>query len=155
MIMHAISLREINSNDLSLLLEIELDAANQVHTTHNQPTKEELLSYLNSIQDFYSDGQVRFVIEVDGVGVGFVDLSDASIDFTSVATGIIVKEEWRKQGIGLKAIDLLTIEAKRLKIKRMLAFILPENIPSILVFKQAGFVFKEQVGDFNLYVKVV
>jgi RimJ/RimL family protein N-acetyltransferase len=155
MIMHSITLREINSKDLSLLLEIELDAANQVHTTHNQPTEEELISYLNSIQDFYSDGQVRFVIDVDGVGVGFVDLSDASIDFTSVATGIIVKEEWRKQGIGLKAMDLLSIEAKRLKIKRMLAFILPENIPSIHLFHQAGFIFKELVGDFNLYVKVV
>jgi RimJ/RimL family protein N-acetyltransferase len=155
MIMHTISLREINIHDLNLLVEIELDAANQIHTTHNQPNEEELVIYLNSIQGFYLDGQIRFVIDVDGVGVGFVDFSDASIDFNSAATGIIVKKEFRKKGIGLKALDLLSIEAKRLNIKRMLAFILPENIPSIHLFSRAGFVFEEFAGEFNLYVKVV
>ena len=108
----SIKLRVINSDDWDLLLRIEQSSDSRNYTTLEMPSEAELRDYLESTHDFFTHSQIRFVIESNGVGVGFLDFSDASIDFRFASIGIYVLLEYRKRHLALDAIGMSLTLAK-------------------------------------------
>ena len=102
----SIKLRIIQPSDWELLLRIEHSSESRNYTTLEMPSELELKDYLHSTHNFFMHGQIRFVIESNGVGVGFLDFSDASIDFKFASIGIYVLPEFRKRYVALNAIGL-------------------------------------------------
>jgi RimJ/RimL family protein N-acetyltransferase len=147
----SINLRVINSDDWDLLLRIEHSPDSRNYTTLEVPSEAELRDYLNSTHDFFTHSQIRFVIESDGVGVGFLDFSDASIDFRFASVGIYVLPEYRERHVALDAIGMSLTLAKNYGIEKLLAFVEPQNMASINLFLQAGFRYSESINAYQVY----
>jgi RimJ/RimL family protein N-acetyltransferase len=147
----SINLRVINSDDWDLLLRIEHSPDSRNYTTLQIPSEEELKDYLHSTHDFFTHSQIRFVIESDGVGVGFLDFSDASIDFKFASIGIYVLPEYRKRHVALNAIGLSLSHAKTYGIEKILAFVEPLNMASIKLFLRADFCYSETINTYQVY----
>jgi RimJ/RimL family protein N-acetyltransferase len=111
----------------------------------------ELKDYLHSTHDFFTHSQIRFVIESNGVGVGFLDFSDASIDFRFASIGIYILPEFRKRYIALDAISQSLSHAKTYGIEKLLAFVKPLNMASINLFVKAGFHYSESINTYQVY----
>ena len=148
-------LRPLQPGDLELLLLIEQNPENQRYTTQEQPSENELREFLYSNHDYFIHRQFRFVIDVDGAGVGFIDLSGASDDFKCANTGILILPEWRQKGIALEAMQLLVYQARSLKIEQLSAYIKPENTASIKLYEQAGFSIRERLDDYLLFSFII
>ncbi len=146
-----ISLRTLILSDLPLLRKIELDPDNKQYSTLEQPSEKDLLDFLNSEHNYYLNKQIRYVILVDGIGVGFVDLSDATLDYKTASTGIIILPEWRRKRIALKALQLLIEKSRKLNINKLEALILFDNKSSIQLYSKAGFQLEEIKDEFYLY----
>ena len=147
----SINLRVINSDDWDLLLRIEHSPDSRNYTTLEMPSELELRDYLESTHDFFTHSQIRFVIESNGVGVGFLDFSDASIDFRFASIGIYILPEFRKRHVALNAIGLSLSHAKTYGIEKILAFVEPLNKASINLFLQAGFRYSESINAYQVY----
>ena len=147
----SINLRVINSDDWDLLLRIEHSPDSRNYTTLQIPSEEELKDYLHTTHDFFTQSQIRFVIESNGVGVGFLDFSDASIDFRFASIGIYVLPEYRKRHVALDAIDMSLTLAKNYGIEKLLAFVETLNKASINLFLQAGFRYSESINAYQVY----
>ena len=147
----SIKLRVINSDDWDLLLRIEQSSDSRNYTTLEMPSEEELRDYLESTHDFFTQSQIRFVIESNGVGVGFLDFSDASIDFRFASIGIYVLPEYRKRHVALDAIGMSLTLAKNYGIEKLLAFVEPQNMASVNLFLQAGFRYSESIHAYHVY----
>jgi len=147
----SINLRVINSDDWDLLLRIEHSPDSRNYTTLEVPSEAELRDYLNSTHDFFTHSQIRFVIESDGVGVGFLDFSDASIDFRFASVGIYVLPEYRERHVALDAIGMSLTLAKNYGIEKLLAFVEPLNMASVNLFLKAGFRYSESINAYQVY----
>ncbi len=144
-------LRPLQPGDLELLLLIEQNPENQRYTTQEHPSESELKDFLHSNHDYFIHRQYRYVIDVDGAGVGFIDLSDASTDFKTANTGILILPDWRHKGIALEAMQMLVDHAATLQIEQLYAYIKPDNLASIKLYEQAGFLLWETLDEFQLY----
>jgi RimJ/RimL family protein N-acetyltransferase len=147
----SINLRIIQPSDWELLLRIEHSPDSRNFTTLEVPSELELKDYLHSSHDFFMQGQIRFVIESNGVGVGFLDFSDASIDFRFASIGIYILPEFRKKYIALDAIGLSLTLAKKYGIEKLLAFVEPLNMASINLFLKADFRYSESINAYQVY----
>jgi RimJ/RimL family protein N-acetyltransferase len=151
MTIQSINLRFINSHDWDLLLRIEHSPDSRNYTTLPVPSELELKDYLHSTHDFFIHGQIRYVIESNGVGLGFLDFSDSSIDFRCASIGIYVLPEYRKRHVALDAIGLSLSLAKKYGIEKLLAFVESLNMASINLFLKAGFRYSESIDAYQVY----
>ena len=147
----SINLRIIQPSDWELLLRIEHSSDSRNYTTLEMPSELELRDYLQSTHDFFTHSQIRFVIESNGVGVGFLDFSDASIDFKFASIGIYVLPEFRKRHLALDSIGLSLSHAKIYGIEKLLAFVEPLNMASTNLFLHAGFRYSETINSYQVY----
>ena len=148
---HSVNLRPIHNDDWDLLVRIERDSDSPKYSTLEMPSEQELLVYLNSNHDFFLHGQMRFVIEYLGKAVGFLDFSDASVDFRIATIGIIILPEFRRMHIASKAIAKSMIQARIYRIEKLIAFVSPENSASENLFIRAGFAFSEIIDTYHVY----
>jgi RimJ/RimL family protein N-acetyltransferase len=146
-----IKLRIIEPDDWDLLLRIEHSPDSRNYTTLQMPSEEELKDFLNSTHDFFIHGQIRYVIESDGEGVGFLDFSDASIDYRFASIGIYILPEFRERHLALDAIFQSLTRAKNYGIEKLLAFVEPVNMASINLFLKAGFRYSESINTYQVY----
>jgi RimJ/RimL family protein N-acetyltransferase len=147
----SINLRIIQPSDWDLLLRIEHSSDSRNYTTLQMPSEEELMDYLHSTHNFFIHGQIRYVIESNGVGVGFLDFSDSSIDFRCASIGIYVLPEYRERHVALDAIGLSLSLAKKYGIEKLLAFVESLNMASINLFLKAGFHYSESINAYQVY----
>ncbi len=147
----SISLRNIQPDDWDLLLRIEHSPDSRNYTTLQMPSEVELKEFLNSTHDFFIHGQIRFVIESNGVGIGFLDFSDASIDYRFASIGIYILPEFRERHLALDAIFQSLTLAKKYGIEKLLAFVEPLNMASINLFLKAGFRYSESINSYQVY----
>jgi RimJ/RimL family protein N-acetyltransferase len=146
---NTLKLRNLESKDLALLVQIETDPENLVYSGLNTPPEiEELVALIQDDEEFSLCGQKRFVIELDRQAVGFADLFDATPDLKSCFVGILVISEMRRQGIAYTALNQLREEAGQLGLKTLLAKCLCENIASIKLFKKAGYKIERSTTEF-------
>ena len=103
-------------------------------------TAEQIEEFLNSDQDIFSDGQIRFMIDFGGISVGCVDLFEYDIVNSRAGVGIFMDEKFRNMGIAREALSLLKfICIKDYFISNLHANILHTNKASIQLFERAGF----------------
>jgi diamine N-acetyltransferase len=103
-------------------------------------TTEQIEEFLNSDQDIFSDGQIRFMIDFGGISVGCVDLFEYDIVNSRAGVGIFMDEKFRNMGIAREALSLLKfICIKDYFISNLHANILHTNKASIQLFERAGF----------------
>lgn len=93
-------------------------------------------------EDIYTAKQLRLIIE-DGnkdLAVGCVDLYEFEPQNLRAGIGIFIDNEQRKQGYGLKALELLiTYASNVLHIHNLYAFVSQDNEASQQLFVKSGF----------------
>ena len=150
-----IALRPLQISDLDFLFEVENNTDNWKYGTENkQYTKEELTNYIaNAKQDIATAGQFRFVIDLENIPIGFIDLFDYTTN--SAGVGVIIAKNYRRRGLAKEALKLLSIYSfETLNLKRLDCNIEKDNLRSIKLFTSCGFKEVRQKEEFKYFVKL-
>lgn len=137
-----IKLRKIEPLDLPFLYQWENDASVWADgSNHNPLSQKDLRDYITSTtSDIYKDGQLRLIIEIDGVTCGCMDLFDFDPRNRRAAIGMYVAPEYRGKGVGRLALEQLESYAFDFLYLRVLyAVIATNNIPCSSLYRSAGY----------------
>lgn len=137
-----IKLRKIEPLDLPFLYQWENDASVWADgSNHNPLSQKDLRDYITSTTgDIYKDGQLRLIIEIDGVTCGCMDLFDFDPRNRRAAIGMYVASEYRGKGVGRLVLEQLESYAFDFLYLRVLyAVIATNNIPCSSLYRSAGY----------------
>ena len=136
-----VKLRQPSIKDLDDLLVWENDILKIDHT--DMPvfyTKDQMVIYLNGNQDPFMNGQVRYMITIDNVSIGYIDLYNFDIVHSRAGVGIFIDKKFRKKGIANKALQtMIEISNKELHLNQLFAEVFQSNKAAISLFEHAGF----------------
>ncbi len=143
-----IYLRALEPSDLELLYAFENNREVwKVSNTITPFSKHILMQYLETAQnDIYTNKQLRLMIcKVQSHQcIGTIDLFDFEPFHARVGVGILIFEEFRKQGSAIEAIDLVRQYVfDTLLLKQLYCNISSSNKESIALFEKCGF---KQIG---------
>ena len=134
-------LRSVDSSDIDTILLWENDPALARFSTPHPPyTREQIEQFVRNQQEgFFANGQIRWMVEVEGHRVGAIDLFD--YNGTEAEVGILIYKECdRRKGYASDALRAVQSYAQSLRILRLKAVIDDDNTASIALFKGCGFV---------------
>ena len=137
-----VKLRKIEPTDLPFLYQWENDANSWTDgANHNPLSQQDLREYIASTTgDIYKDGQLRLIIEENGVTLGCIDLFDFDPRNRRAAIGMYIAPEHRGKGVGKAAVEQLEAYAFGfLKLRVLYAVIATNNIPCSRLYEQAGY----------------
>lgn len=137
-----IKLRKIEPADLPFLYVWENDASVWADgANHNPLSQQDLRDYINSTTgDIYQDGQLRLIIEDEGVTLGCIDLFDFDPRNRRAAIGMYIAPEARGKGVGKQSVRLLEEYAFGfLKLRVLYAIIATNNTACSALYRQAGY----------------
>lgn len=146
-----VELRALEPEDLSYFLKWENDTEIWGFGSQIQPLSRFLVrEYLN--QSLNSDvmcmKQVRFVIEYKGQVAGCIDYFDYDSLNRRASLGILIDENFRKQGIASQAIALLLEYGYNyLNLHQVYVHIPSDNQPSVNLFESMDFQFIGELKD--------
>ena len=135
-------LRKIEPTDLPYLYQGENDARMWADSnTHNPLSKADLHQYIESTTgDIYRDGQLRLMIEDEGVSMGCIDLFDFDPRNRKAAIGMYIAPHARGKGIGRQSVRLLEEYAfDFLKLRMLYAIIAQQNIVCSTIYEKEGY----------------
>ena len=136
-------LRKIEPSDLPFLYQWENDATMWSDSdTHNPLSRHELRQYIeSSMGDIYQDGQLRLVIDDEGVTLGCIDLFDFDARNRKAAIGMYIAPNMRGKGFGKKSVELLLDYVfDFLKLRMVYAIIGVKNHSCSRIYESLGFV---------------
>ena len=137
----SVKLRQPSIKDLDDLLGWENDILKIDHT--DMPvfyTKDQMVIYLNGNQDPFMNGQVRYMITIDNMSIGYIDLYNFDIVHSRAGVGIFIDKKFRKKGIANKALQtLIEISNKELHLNQLFAEVFQSNKAAKSLFEHAGF----------------
>ena len=137
----SVKLRQPSIKDLDDLLGWENDILKIDHT--DMPvfyTKDQMVIYLNGNQDPFMNGQVRYMITIDDMSIGYIDLYNFDIVHSRAGVGIFIDKKFRKKGIANKALQtLIEISNKELHLNQLFAEVFQSNKAAKSLFEHAGF----------------
>jgi len=149
--MKQIKLRAIEPEDLDLLYHIENDVELWNVGTSNVPYSRYLLhDYVASAKnDIYTDRQVRMMVEnEEGNVIGVVDLVSFDPANRRAEVGIIIMNDYRRQGYGAAVIDAIKDYALRiLHLHQLYAYVDCDNNASKGLFEKTGFCESAKIKD--------
>ena len=146
-----VHLRKIEPSDLPFLYQWENDASVWADgANHNPLSQQDLRDYIASTTgDIYKDGQLRLIIEkpitnnqspITNATIGCIDLFDFDPRNRRAAIGMYIAPEYRNQGLGRMALDVLeTYAFKHLNLRVLYAVIATNNIPCSSLYRHAGY----------------
>ena len=137
-----IQLRKIEPKDLPFLYRWENDASVWADgSNHNPLSHQDLRTYIESTTgDIYKDGQLRLIIEEDGVTMGCIDLFDFDPRNRRAEIGMYVAPEFRGKGVGQEALRLLEEYAfDFLHLRVLYAVVATKNIACTTLYRNAGY----------------
>ena len=137
-----IKLRKLEPTDVVFLYQWENDAASWADgANHNPLSQQDLRDYINSTTgDIYRDGQLRLIIEDEGLTLGCIDLFDFDPRNRRAAIGMYIAPEARGKGVGKQAVQLLEEYAFGfLRLRVLYAIIATNNIACSTLYRQAGY----------------
>lgn len=140
--MSNIQLRKLESTDLPYLYRWENDASVWADgANHNPLSQQDLRDYIASTTgDIYRDGQLRLIIEEDGLTIGCIDLFDLDPRNRRAAIGMYIAPEYRGKGIGREAVRLLEQYAFGfLHLRLIYAIISIHNTACTALYRSAGY----------------
>lgn len=136
-------LRACEPQDIEQLYQWENDTSVwHVTNTYIPFSRHTLQKYLDSIQDIYTDRQLRLIIETGGKPVGMIDLFDFEPYHLRAGIGILIAAETdRNNGLATDAISALKQYCRDVLAMRILfCNVLETNRPSLRLFEKCGFV---------------
>lgn len=129
--------------DLVLIESLENNPENWLQSGALIPfSKKSLEEYILSIRDLNSDKQSRWIISTlnEDKSIGAIDIFEFDAINRRAGIGIIIEEEFRKNGYASEAIDLLCDYAfSYLNLHQLWANILDFNTASQRLFKKNNF----------------
>ncbi|MBT8284631.1 MAG: GNAT family N-acetyltransferase [Flavobacteriaceae bacterium] len=139
-----VNLRALEPEDLDFLYLLENDTRLwEISGTQYPYSRHVLKQYLdNAHRDIYEVKQLRLAIcDMDGSLLGLIDLFEFDPKHERVGLGLVIlKQEDRKKGMGMEAVDLVTNFAfTSLNVRQVYANVIEDNIPSIKLFEKLGF----------------
>jgi diamine N-acetyltransferase len=138
-----IILRSVDSSDIDTILLWENSSAEPLYGVYEeQYTREDVVQFVENQQRYSlaQTEQLRLMIcSHSGERLGCVDLTEYDGKKASVSI-LIFDLDNRCKGLGTEVLQLLICYAKTLDLQTLYANILPENLPSISLFRKAGFV---------------
>ena len=150
-----ILLRSLKISDLSFLKHIENNKSNWRYGSENVIYSDnDLINFIiNSNQNIKKSKQLRLVIDKYGPSIGFVDLYDYK-EFTA-NIGIIIDKEYRRNGFGKEALNLISYYAfSSLKINKLYAMVHSSNQSSISLFRSTGYTLVKSQKQFQYFIKL-
>lgn len=141
--MKRIKLRAIEPEDLELLYSIENNMSVwNVGMTNVPYSKFALNEYLLNIKyDMYADRQVRLMVDnSEGKTIGIVDITDYDPRHNRAEVGIIIIDEYRRQGYATEVLQAVREYAKNvIHLHKLYAIIDTNNTAALNTFRKAGF----------------
>ena len=137
-----ISLRRLESTDLDFLLNLENDRSLwKVSGTTRSFSEKEIRSYISHAkEDIAISEQFRFVIDMDGIAVGCIDLYEYNWIKQKAGVGIVILKKYRRKGFAKQALkSLIKYAWKELRLKQLHTGIFSDNKSSLSIFKSVGF----------------
>ena len=90
--------------------------------------------------EIYSQGALRYMIDVDGQTVGTIDVFDYDHRARHAFIGIYVSAAARRNGVGCKAIaEVERLMARNVGMHSLAALVAEDNLPSRKLFEKAGY----------------
>jgi len=138
-------LRAPEPEDLDVLFNMENDTSIWMVSGNAVPySRYQIKKYIQQSQhDFYTDRQIRFMIEreSDSVVLGSVDLTDIDPYNGRAEVGIALLSEYRGQGIASAALKIVLGYAKSvLRLRQLFCLVPADNETSVKLFVSNGFV---------------
>lgn len=141
--MKRIKLRAIEPEDLELLYSIENNMSVwNVGMTNVPYSKFALNEYLLNIKyDMYADRQVRLMVDnSEGETIGIVDITDYDPRHNRAEVGIIIMDEYRRQGYATEVLQAVREYAKNvIHLHKLYAVIDTSNTAALNTFLKADF----------------
>lgn len=136
-----ITLRAVEPTDLDFLYQLENDRDNwEVSNTRIPFSKNTLQIYIESIQDIYTDKQLRMVIMLDNKPAGLFDWFDFDGFHQRAGIGIVVAKAFRNTGVGKATLQAAKeFSYQNLGLRLLFCNILTDNFASLKLFEGAGF----------------
>ncbi len=156
-----IRLRALEPEDLDVAYRIENDPELNFFGTASVPySRYTLKQYIASTQnDFFADGQVRFVIEYDGNAVGFADLTNFDAIHQRAEIGLAILPDFQGLHLGEAVVELLCDYARRMHLHQLYAIIATTNKPASRLFERLAFqattVLKDWISSEGEFVDAV
>lgn len=150
-----ITLRALEPTDLDTLYRWENDTALwAVSDTAAPYSRETLWHYLEGYTgDIYAQRQLRLMITLsaDGTPVGTIDFLNFDPLNNRAELGLFIDGNYRGQGLGRKALDLLTAYARdHIGLRQLYVFIALDNEVCLKLFEDYGY---SRVGVLKSWVK--
>ena len=139
---HQISLRLLEDNDLEFLFDVENNPKNRKYGIDNgYLSKKTLKAYIkNSGADISVYCQQRFVITLNNIPIGLIDLFDYDQFKRSASVGIIIINKYQNNNYGSNALELLiSYSWGKLDLLFLYANINSVNNPSVSLFNKFYF----------------
>lgn len=147
-----ITLRAPEPDDIDLMYAWANDVQEWPNTlSDGLVSRHNLTEYVLCFNDNLAiDGQLRLIICANGSPAGTVDLCDANTRNATAWLAIYIDKAYRRQGIGLAAIDrILYIAAQRYALRSVAAMVAADNTASTNLFLRAGF---DNIGTLSQWV---
>jgi len=110
-------------------------------------SRQALEALCSGLQDIYTSGQLRWIIEQDQVAVGAVDLYEFNARDQRAGIGVLVQPEARGQGIAARALDIALRHAEQaLLLHSVHAEVHADHPGSLALFRRAGF---DEMGRYS------
>lgn len=138
-----ITLRALEPIDVDTLYRWENDPAVWgVGSTLAPYSRKQLWDYIDSYDgDIFSAKQLRLMIALpSGETIGTIDLFDFDATNSRCAVGILIANEYRRQGYGLQALEAIANYCRTtLSLHQLYCIVGIDNIPSRALFEKAGY----------------
>lgn len=137
-----ILLRVVEPDDLDFLYSLENNPENWLVSNTSTPfSKATLKQYVESVHDIETQKQLRLIITDGGNRVGALDLFEFEPIHQRVGIGLVVLDEFRRNGIARTAIELALGHCfNTLNVSQVWCNILQNNTASLALFEGIGFV---------------
>jgi len=137
-----IALRTLESTDLNFLFGLENDRTLwEVSGTTTPFSEEQLANYIqHAKEDIAIAEQFRFVIDLNGVAIGCIDLYEFNFEKQNAGVGIVILKKYRRKGFAKQALKALINHSwETLNLKQLHTGIFSNNKASLVLFKAVGF----------------
>lgn len=136
-----ISLKLITPNEYTLVSRIINDPDHNKYQENARLSPLDKREVLKESNGIWRRGSWHcLTARINGQLVGITSLTVLSVMDREYETGIIIDKRFQGQGIGKNVLKFLSQEAfKRLNANRLVAYIHPENIVCLSIYKYVGF----------------
>lgn len=139
---YELRLRALEPADTEMMYTAESDEAAWLYSDYLAPISMEMLRIYAQTYDAdpMRSGQLRLIVDIDGVPAGILDLFDISPRHLRADTGIYILPEFRGEGVGTMALELAKDYCRRrLGLHQITASVAEQNKSALRCYSKAGF----------------